>query len=180
MAVVHEQIASIDDFTEFDTMFAAAESRLDLNFFSQVPNELSFDEKKAYYRSQIESAFAGTWQLQNAGETPFFYKGVYDGVTMEFCGGFIEADGITFRGHWYLTAPDGNGSRNVIHTADTATSRRAFYTTHGLSRYKVLTYVGSSMDQWMKLRISDGSITEVSRIEAPMGDKTHITYHLEV
>jgi hypothetical protein len=180
MAVVHEQITSFADFTEFDTMFAAAESRLDLNFFSQVPNELSFDEKKAYYRSQIESVFAGTWQLQNAGETPFFYKGVYDGVTMEFSGGFIEADGITFRGHWYLTAPDGNGSRNAIHTADTATSRRAFYTTHGLTRYKVPTYVGSSLDQWMKLRISDGSITEISRTEAPMGDETHITYHLEV
>lgn len=180
MAVVHEQITSFADFTEFDTMFAAAESRLNLNFFSEVHHITNFNDKKQYYRNQIEPAFAGTSPLQNAGETPFFYKGVYDGTTMEFCGGFIETDGITFRGHWYLTAPDSGGSRNVIHTADTATSRRAFYTTHGLSRYKVLTYVGSSMDQWMKLRISDGSITEVSRTEAPMGDRTHITYHLEV
>ena len=137
MAVVHEQITSFADFTEFDTVFAAAESRLDLNFFSEVPDITTTEQKKEYYSNQIESAFAGTWPLQNTGETPFFYKGIYDGVTMEFCGGFIEADGITFRGHWYLTAPDSNGSRNVIHTTDTATSRRAFYTTHGLSRYNV-------------------------------------------
>jgi hypothetical protein len=180
MAVVFERINSLEDFVEFDDMFAAAESRLDLNFFSQVPLPLSYDEKKAHYRSQIESAYDGSWPLMEPGEEAFFYKGVYDGIPMEFVGGFVEGDGITVRAHWYLTAPDANDSRNSIHTAETAAVRRAFYATHGLSLYKVPTYVGSSLDQWLKLRIGDGSIIEVSRTEAPMGDKTYITYHLEV
>ena len=171
---------SLDDFTEFDNIFEAAESRLDLNFFSQVPYLMTLDEKKQYYRAQIQSAFDGTWPLQNVGETPFFYKGVYDGIVMEFAGGYIETDGITFRGHWYLTAPDVNGSRNAIHTADTAAARKSFYNDHGLSRYKILTYHGSSMYQWIKLRIADGSIFLVSETERPIGNQTHITFHLEV
>ena len=182
MAVVHEQITSFADFTEFDTVFAAAESRLDLNFFSQVPNELSFDEKKAYYRSQIDSAFDGSWPLKEPNEEVFLYKGIYDGIIMEFCGGFIEEDGITFRGHWYLSAPDGNGSRNAIHTAEAAVSRRAFYQAHGLSRYKVLTFKNSSMYQWMKIRINDGSVIQVSETESlsPDNSITYVTFHLEV
>lgn len=182
MAVVFERINSLEDFVEFDDMFAAAGSRLDLNFFSQVPAELTFDEKKSYYRSQIESAYDGSWLLKEPDEQVFFYKGVYDGTLMEFAGGFVEADGITMRGHWYLTAPDETDSRNPIHTAETAAIRRAFYAQYGITRYKVLTFKNSSMYQWMKIRIGDGSIVQVSETESPGPDEdtTFVTFHLEV
>ena len=180
MAVVFERINSFEDFIEFDQIIAAAESRLDLNFFSQVPMPFTYEDKKEYYKSQILSAFAGTWPLMEEGEEVFFYKGVYDGVLMEFAGGFIENDGITMRGHWYLTAPDANGSRNAIHTSDTAAQRSAFYREHGLTRYKVLTYVGSSLYQWIKIRINGGAMTLISETEKEMGDNTHVTFHLGV
>lgn len=183
MIVVHEQITSIDAFTEFDDIFEASESRLDINFFSQVPLVNTFEEKKQYYLSQIDSAFNGTWPMQGEGETPFFYKGVYDGITMEFCGGFIEQDGVTFRGHWYLTAPDINGSRNAIHTITAAGARKVFYEEHGLTGYKTLTYAGSSLYQWLNLRIADGSLVLFSDpiIEySSARDLNLVTFHFKV
>jgi hypothetical protein len=182
MSVVFERINSIEDFVEFDDMFAAAESRLDLNFFSQIPIPLTFEDKKEYYRNQVQTAFDRTWPLMTEDETVFFYKGIYDGTLMEFAGGFVEADGITLRGHWYLTAPNENESRNPIHTVETATVRKEFYANYGITRYKVLTFVGSSMYQWMKLRIRDGSIILVSETESPgpTADTKFVTFHLEV
>jgi hypothetical protein len=182
MSVVFERINSLEEFLEFDDMFAAAESRLDLNFFSQVPTPLTYEDKKQYYRSQVVSAFNRTWPLMTEDESVFFYKGIYNGTLMEFAGGFIEADGITLRGHWYLTAPDDTDSRNPIHTVATAAVRKAFYSNYGITRYKVLTFVGSSMYQWMKLRIRDGSIILVSETETPglTADTNFVTFHLEV
>jgi hypothetical protein len=162
MATVFERINSLDSFIEYDQMFAAAESRLDANFFSQVPMPLSFDEKKLYYKDQIKSAFDRTWPLLQTEESVFFYKGTYDGTLMEFAGGFIEADGITLRINWYLTGPDAVGSRNSIHTAETAAIRTAFYIEHGISQYKIRTFIDSSLYQWLKLRINSGAITLIS------------------
>lgn len=171
--IIHEEIKSWDDL-DFDSIFDQSTSRLDLNFFS-VANQVSDDAKKQYYKDQIQSAFDGTWPLKQEGETLFFYKGIYDGVVMEFCGGYIENDGITFRGHWYLTAPDNTGSRNRIHTDEAAVSRKNFYQQHGLTQYKVLTYAGSSFHQWMNIRINSGAVTLISQSETPLGEKTHIT-----
>jgi hypothetical protein len=181
MAVVFERVESLDSFVEFHEMFAASESRLDANFFSQVPMPLSFDEKKLYYKDQIKSAYNKTWPLSQSDETDFFYKGTYDGTLMEFAGGFIEADGITLRVNWYLTAPDVTGSRNSIHTAETAAVRKAFYAEYGLSRYRIMTFVGSSFYQWIKLRINSGAITLISETESPghTSEINFVTFYLE-
>ena len=173
MSIVFEQINGWDDF-DFDDFFDQSSSRLDLNFFS-VANQVSDDDKKQYYKDQIQSAFDGTWPLKQEGETLFLYKGTYDGVVMEFCGGYIENDGITFRGHWYLTAPDDTGSRNRIHTDEAAVSRKNFYEQHGMTQYKVTTYVGSSFHQWMNIRINGGAVTLISQTETSLGEKTFIT-----
>jgi hypothetical protein len=181
MTVVFERVESLDSFVEFDQMFAAAESRLDANFFSQVPMTLSFDDKKLYYKDQIKSAYDRTWPLLQTEESVFFYKGTYDGTLMEFAGGFIEADGITLRVNWYLTAPDAMDSRNSIHTAETAAIRKAFYAEHGLSRYRIMTFVGSSFYQWIKLRINSGAITLISETESPghTSEINFVTFYLE-
>lgn len=173
MSIVFEQINGWDDF-DFDDIFDKSSSRLDLNFFS-VANQVSDADKKQYYKDQIQSAFDGTWPVKQEGETLLLYKGTYDGVVMEFCGGYIENDGITFRGHWYLTAPDDAGSRNSIHTEEAAISRKNLYQQYGVTQYKVLTYAGSSFHQWMNIRINSGAITLISQTEAPIGEKTHIT-----
>tara|TARA_R110000822_G_scaffold5031_5_gene21783 strand:+ start:5239 stop:5781 length:543 start_codon:yes stop_codon:yes gene_type:complete len=180
MTFVYEHIPSFENFAEFDDVFDASESRLDLNFFSIIPGIITSEDKKNYYRLQIESAIAGTWPMMNEGETLFLYKGVVDGVVVEFAGGFIETDGVTFRGHWYMTSPDSTGSRNPIYTAEAAESRRSLYTEHGLTGYKVLTYVGSSLYQWFKIRINGGAMTLISETEKEMGDNTHVTFHLGV
>ena len=174
MSIVFEQVNGWDDF-DFDDIFDKSSSRLDLNFFS-VANQVSDVDKKQFYKDQIQSAFDGTWSVKQEGETLLFYKGTYDGVVMEFCGGYIENDGITFRGHWYLTAPDGAGSRNPIHTEEAAEARRTFYQQHGVTQYKIPTYVGSSLHQWMNMRINSGAITLISQSEYPLStNKTHIT-----
>jgi hypothetical protein len=162
MATVFERVNSLDSFVEFDQMFAAAASRVDANFFSQFDQNLSFDEKKQYYKNQIAMAFNGTWPLTTSDEVAFFYKGIYDGIVMEFSGGYIEADGITLRINWYLTSPDENDSRNVLHIAETSAIRAAFYAEHGISQYKLTTFVDSRLYQWFKLRINSGAITLIS------------------
>jgi hypothetical protein len=178
--ITHQEVKSWDDF-DFDTIFDQSASRLDANFFSIAKNVVTYEEKKQYYKAQIQSAFDGVWPLKEENETLFLYKGIYDDVVMEFCGGYIESDGITFRGHWYLTSPDALGSRNVIHTEEATVSRRAFYQQYGLSQYKVLTYVGSSMYQWMNMRINSGAITLVSQTEKPLDENTtHVTFIVAV
>lgn len=173
--IIHQEIKSWDDL-DFDSIFDQSITRLDLNFFRIAKHVETYEDKKQFYKDQIQSAFDGTWSVKQEGETLFFYKGIYDGVVMEFCGGYIENDGITFRGHWYLTSPDNIGSRNLIHTSEAAEARRTFYQQHGLSQYKIPTYVGSSLHQWMNMRINSGAITLISQSEYPLStDKTHIT-----
>lgn len=179
--IIHEEIKSWDDL-DFDSIFDQSTSRLDQNFFSIANHVKTYEDKKKFYKDQIQSAFDGLWSLKQEGETLFLYKGIYDGIVMEFCGGYIENDGITFRGHWYLTAPDSAGSRNLIHTSEAADSRRAFYQQHGLSQYKVLTYIGSSMEQWMNIRINSGAVKLVSKTEMPVNinNMAHVTFVVEV
>jgi hypothetical protein len=179
--ITFEQI-DFANLTEFDAMFDASLASLDANFFSQVPGmeAASVAEKKNYYRVQIESAIAGTWGLTSEGETLFFYKGVEKGITMEFAGGFIESDGITFRGHWYLTAPDDKNSRNSIYSGATGGQRLLFFNAHGLSRYKVLTILDSDLDKFIRLRINSGGLTLLSETQKPFNNTTHVTFHIEV
>ena len=181
MAITFEQVSSWADI-DFDELFEASVSNVDNDFFSQAAGIITIPDKKEYYRSQIQSAFDGTWEITKPGETLMFFKGVYDGITMEFWGGYLEDDGVTLRAHWYLTRPDAQGSRNSIHTAETAALRRSFYLTHGITKYKVMTYVGSVLYRWLKTRINSGAVIAISETslerQGPVGE-AHVTFHLE-
>lgn len=180
MSIVFERIHSIEDF-DYDAMFQASEIHLDENFFAKVPYPLTYEEKKQYYKDQLQSAFDGKSYLQRENEQLFLFLGVFDGIPMEFGGGYIENDGETLRFHWYLTAPDTNGSRNILHLDSTADIRKVFYNAHGITKYRVETYVDSPLHKWMKLRAASGHRVILSETTTVISDTlTEVSVLMEV
>lgn len=180
MDIIFTQINGWDDF-DYDALFAASEASLETNYFAKVPLPLTYEEKKQYYREQMQLAFDGDYYLQKDKEKLFFFKGTFDGILMEFGGGYIEDDNETLRFHWYLTAPDASGSRNVLHLDTTAAIRKVFYNQHGITKYRVETYKGSPFQSWMRMRANSGHRVLLSETETELADGLiAVSMHMEV
>lgn len=86
------------------------------------------------------------------------YKGIYNGIVMEFVAGYVEEDNETFRVHWYLTHPDDNNSKNEIHIESTQQVRTTFYNNNGILYYKTPTIKDSLFYRWTKYRGNSGAL----------------------
>lgn len=162
MSIVFERIYSWNDF-DFDALFEASKEHLQANFFSNIPFAMSDEQKKEYYKQQLQTGFNGTdIYLKKENEEFFCFKGTVDGIVMEFGAGYIEEDTCTLRFHWYLTAPDINGSRNILHVNSTADIRKPFYAQHGITRYRLLSSKDSDLHKWFRSRVNSGKQKLVS------------------
>jgi hypothetical protein len=146
------------DEIDFDALFEGSYPQIDDSF--AWPGLTTLEEKKLYYRSQLESAIAGTWVLTNPNERLFMFKGIYNGVVMEFVAGYVEQDNETLRVHWCLTRPNDNGSKNEIYIEPTRRVRTAFYNSNGLYYYKTPTIKYSMFYRWVMYRHNSGMDSE--------------------
>ena len=145
MNITFERIYSLAD-VDYDTLCDDSFPDIDNNFFEKVPGQLTVEQKKQYYYDQCQAAIDGRSSLQKDAEIFFGFKIVVDGIDRVLNAGFVEADGVTYRGHWYLTSPI-DGSRSFIYSAEAAAARRAFYEANGIAHYKAPTFTGSLMYQ---------------------------------
>lgn len=172
-------VNSLDEI-DFDALFDGSYPQIDDSFI--WPDLTTLEEKKQYYRNQLESAINGTWPLTNKSERLFMFKGIYNGVVMEFVAGYIEEDNETFRGHWCLTQSDDSGSKNKIHIAPAQQARTAFYHSNGIYYYKTPTFKNSMFYRWIKYRNNSGAIEVIA--EEPTfseisGLEKYITFKLK-
>lgn len=168
MAVTFERIYSIAD-VDFDTLCDDSFPDINNNFFVKVDGNHTDSEKKQYYLDQLLAAMAGTSGLQKEGESFFGFKIVINGVDRVLNAGFVEADGTTYRGHWYLTSPIG-GSRSFIYTEEAGTARRTFYQSNGITHYKAPTFNSSLMYQALQRNDTSNVINIVETIANPNTD----------
>ena len=68
------------------------------------------------------------------------------------------ADGVTYRGHWYLTSTV-NGSRSFIYSSEADVARHNFYTSFGITSYKAPTFKTSLMYQALQRNNSSNVIS---------------------
>jgi hypothetical protein len=163
MTVTFEKINTLSD-VDFESLCDASFPDIDINFFNKVPKEMTDDQKKQYYFDQCNSAVSGLSPLQKEGESFFGFKIVVDGVDRVLNAGFLEADGTTYRGHWYLASPI-NGSRSFIYSAETATVRQAFFQSEGITYYKAPTFTGSLMYQALQRNNTSNVISIVDQLD---------------
>lgn len=161
MTVTFEKINTLSD-VDFNALCDASFPDIDINFFNKVPKEMSDEEKKQYYFDQCDFAANGLSPLQKEGESFFGFKIVVDGVDRVLNAGFLEADGTTYRGHWYLTSPI-DGSRSFIYSAETAAVRQAFFQSEGITHYKAPTFTGSLMYQALQRNNTSNVISIVDQ-----------------
>lgn len=120
--------------------------------------DMTHEEKKQFYLAQLQTGVDGTWPLKDEGDTFFMYQATIGGNVVEFTAGYITPDG-NFKGRWYLTAPDANGSRNWMYTPAARQSRTEMYIAAGISKYTIHTIVNSDIYRLMKLRQQTGNFT---------------------
>lgn len=154
MTLAFEQVTSISDFN-FDVLFDASFPGFDKNF----PWHLTFNgitpthqQKKDFYLSQLTRGILDDSPLKKENEQLLMFKVTLDGKEVMFKGGYIENDGITHRGHWFLTDTDADGSRKWMYTEEFDTAQRNFYAQFGITHHKVLTYEGSDLYRMMRSR----------------------------
>lgn len=174
-------VNSLDEI-DFDTLFHGSYPQIDDSFI--WPGLTTLEEKKLYYRGQLESAIAGTWPLTNQNERLFMFKGIYNGVLMEFVAGYVEEDNETLRVHWCLTQPDDSGSKNEIYIKPTRQARTAFYNSNGIYYYKTPTFKDSMFYRWVKYRHNSGMDSEYIVEQYPSfpeipGLEKYITFKLK-
>ena len=160
--ITFERVYTLSDF-DFDTLVNDSFPDININFFNQVPFVLTDTEKKQYYLNQLTHAFNGTSPLQKEGESLFGFKIVVDGIDKVVNFGFIEADGITYRGHWYLTSTV-NGSRSFIYSSEAGVARHNFYTSLGITSYKAPTFKASLMYKALRRNNSSNVISIVEEV----------------
>jgi hypothetical protein len=159
MAIVYQRLQSLSEI-DLDTMFFNSLDLLDANFFSLLPQDISFDDKKSHYLVQLQSAIDNTWPLKNDTDTFMMFKGVVDGIDGEFAAGYVDAEGA-FTGRWYLTSPDSTGSRNWFWQEEAKTIRHAMYAENGVTKIKMPTFLNSQLYTFMKNRVNSGLITQL-------------------
>lgn len=154
MLLQFEQVTSLNQI-DFDTLYANSSAAFDRNF----PWNLAFplqtptiEEKKNFYLNQLQQAINSNSSLQHENEELLMFKVLLDGKVVMFKGGFVEADQITHRGHWFLTDTDDTGSRNWMYSAEFDEAQRNFYAQFGITHHKVLTYEGADLYRMMKSR----------------------------
>ena len=160
--ITFERVYTLTDF-DFDTLVTDSFPDININFFNQVPFELTDTEKKQYYLDQLTHALNGTSPLQKEGESLFGFKIVVDGIDKVVNFGFIEADGVTYRGHWYLTSTV-NGSRSFIYSSEADVARHNFYTSFGITSYKAPTFKTSLMYQALQRNNSSNVISIIEEV----------------
>lgn len=154
MSLTFQQVTSLGDF-DFSTLFDASFPGFDNNF----PWHLTFggitpayEQKKEFYFNQLIQGLNGISHLKKDDEHLLMFKVTLDGKDVMFKGGYIENDGITHRGHWFLTDTDIDGSRKWMYTEEFDAAQRNFYAQFGITHHKVLTYVGSDLYRMMRSR----------------------------
>lgn len=147
---VFQEIKSINE-VDYDNLFLESEKSFSLNF----PNDslVSLEEKKNFYSMQLMRTGDIDDPLKKLNETYLMFKvSLYDKDVM-FKGGYIEVDGITHRGHWFLTA---NGpviqSKSWLYTPEFDIAQREFYAQYGITQHKVLTMTNSPLYKMLKNR----------------------------
>ncbi len=165
MAVTFDKINTLSD-VDFESLYDASFPDININFFNKVPKEMTEEQKKQYYFNQCNSAVNGLSPLQKEGESFFGFKIVVDGVDRVLNAGFLEVDGTTYRGHWYLTSPI-NGSRSFIYSAETAAVRQAFFESEGITHYKAPTFAGSLMYRALQRNNTSNVISIVDQVDNP-------------
>lgn len=133
---------------DFDGLFIESFPDFDINFLWQ-PEITTIELKKDFYKNQLEAAINGISPLIAPNESFMMYKVSQDNVDILLCAGFIEEDGISFRGHWYLSRPI-NGSRSWIHSSDMIANRKAFFTNAGVTSLVFPTHNSSLMYKTVK------------------------------
>jgi hypothetical protein len=152
------EITSLDQI-DYDKMFDGSYPSIEYNFFQKHKEDMTYEQKKNYYRGQLEDAINGTSPLiKSPNETFFMFKADYDNITMEFVAGYIEADNETFRVHWLLTQPDLNQSKNAIYSSAAKEKRTQFYNERNILYYKAPTIRDSEFYRWMKYRNNSGAV----------------------
>ena len=149
MALIFQQVKQFSDF-DFDNLFLESIIGINRNLFN--PTLTTFEERKAFFRFQLDRAIDGTCPLQNPGETLFMYKISKDGKDIFFKAGYIEVDGITHRGHWFLTARDLENNKNWLYTEELDVKQREFCALFGVTQHKVLCSTDSPMYKMVHAR----------------------------
>jgi hypothetical protein len=154
MTIQFQQVSSLAEFN-FDVLFDASFPGFDKNF----PWHLTFggitpthQQKKDFYLTQLTLGISDNLPLKKENEQLLMFKVTLDGKEVMFKGGYIENDGITHRGHWFLTDTDLDGSRKWMYTEEFDTAQRDFYAQSGITHYKALTYVGSDLHRILRSR----------------------------
>ena len=154
MTIQFQQVLSLSEFN-FDVLFDASFPGFDKNF----PWNLTFNgitpthqQKKDFYLSQLNLGISDNLPLKKENEQLLMFKVTLDGKEVMFKGGYTENDGITHRGHWFLTDTDVAGSRKWMYTEEFDTAQRDFYAQFGITHYKVLTYEGSDLHRILRSR----------------------------
>lgn len=145
---------------DYDRLFQSSYPLIDNNFVWPIFVS-TFEQKKQYYYEQLVQAVDGSWAIKSSEDRLLMYVVELDGIQVEFSCGFIEQDRC-FRPHWFLTAPDNNGSRNWLYTADNRNAKSAFYQSLNITSYKVSTYIGSDLYKLFKMREATGNFQIIS------------------
>ncbi len=147
MTFQFQKINSLSE-VNFDELFVESFPDFDINFL-WMPELTTIELKKEFYRNQLEAAIAGNSPLAAPNEKFMMYKVSQGAVDFLLCAGFIEADGVSFRGHWYLSRSI-NGSRSWIHFAEMINSRKTFFNGEGITTLVVTTHADSLMYKSVK------------------------------
>lgn len=156
MNIELQLIESLDEI-DFDYLFSESFSRIELNFI-WTPGVNTYEQKRDYYRRQIESAITGDWPIRNADDTFLMIATKVDGVVVEFAAGHLEIDG-SLSLQWNLTAPVPDGNRNWRYSPEAQQARKDFATSIGATAFKEYTWVGSLLYKMLKSRTSAGGYT---------------------
>lgn len=148
-------IDSLND-VDLDALFTASFTRMEKNFI--WPPGLTYDQKKATYLYQLDSAVNGTWALKNDTDTFLMFVTKVDGVLVDFSAGYLEQDGIVSL-RWNLASEGFEGSHNWRFTPEARDERKRFTTEIGATGYRHYTWVGSLIYRMLKLREQTGHVT---------------------
>lgn len=156
MIVQTQLIDSIDDI-DFDALFAASYSRIEMNFIWH-PAVNTFEQRKEFYRRQLQMAIDGNWALKNETDTFIMFTTTVDGQLVDFSAGYLEADGIVSL-RWNLASDGINGNHNWRFSLEARDERKRFTAEIGATGYRHYTWTGSLIYRMLKLREQAGYVT---------------------
>lgn len=170
MIIVLRQINSLNEI-DYDYLFSESFSRIEMDYL-WPPNLTTYEQKRDFYRSQIEAAINGTHTLQKEDNTFVMIATTVDGNTTEFSAGYLEADG-SLSLTWNLTAPVPGGNRNWRYSPEAQRARKDFIRSLGVTAIIEYTWTGSLLYKMLKSRASLGGYTIEEQLghEYPSGKR---------